>query len=109
MSKSRAYLEKKLDELTEELKKVNTSFPSNERLDGWIPRDVIEEEKVVLAAKYEFGEGKEIVDFLGFEPVGVWKEVYDPMVLRKKIMDEIEEVSAKLYGPTVCVLNDEEN
>jgi len=39
------------DELEEELKKVNTSFPPVEKLDGWIPIDVLVEKGVVLARK----------------------------------------------------------
>jgi seryl-tRNA synthetase len=97
MSKSRAELEKKLDELTEELKKVNKSFPSIERRDSWIIKDIDEERLVVLASKKDKGK----IVFQTFEPVGVWKEVYDLLVLRKKILHEIGKIDVKLHGPVV--------
>lgn len=81
----------------EELKSINKSFPSVERLDGWVPRDVDEERKVVLAAKKD---GKKIV-FQIFKPAGVWKEVYDLMVSRKKIIHEMDKMETRLHGPAI--------
>jgi hypothetical protein len=98
MSKSRANLEKKLGELIEDLKKVNGSFPSIEKLDGWIPREVLIKKGVIRAAESEKGKimkyklkienGKPILK--EFKPEGVWKEIYDLLVQRRKILREME-------------------
>ncbi len=90
--------EEELDRLWEELKRVNRSFPSVERLDGWAPRDVDKERRVVLASKKD-SIGR--IAFQVFKPVGVWKEVYDLMVLRKKIFHEIGKIERKLHGPAI--------
>lgn len=93
-----AELEERWNKLHEELKKVNISFPSLESLGGWRPRNVSEKRGgVVLAAKKEDG----VIKFKVFKPVGVWKEVYDLLVLRNKIEHEMGKIARKLDGPAV--------
>ena len=51
IGKSKIELEEKLDKLMKDLERVNASFPSLERLDGWVPKETNKEDKIVMAEK----------------------------------------------------------
>lgn len=107
---------KSLEELEEELKKVNTSLPPVKKLNGWVPVQIVEEKDVVLARKRILNRKtmEEVIAVKAFKPEGVWKEVCDLMVLRKKIIHEMGKIEGKLHGPAVFTSkefaeNDEES
>jgi len=83
------------NELEDDLKKVNMSFPPVEKLDGWIPIDVLEDRGMVLARKRK----GEKIGLKAFKPEGIWKEVYDKMLRRKLILDAMEEIAEQEDGP----------
>jgi len=92
-------VKKTWNELLEELKRINDALPGVEELDGWIPRDVDEEEGSVIAVK----EVNEKIGVNFFKPVGVWKEVYDLLVQQKRIWLELNKIAREEDGPAVFI------
>jgi len=94
---NREKLEERWDELEAELHKINLSFPPKDKLDGWIIKDADEKWGEVLAEKKIDGK----IALKGFEPVGVWKDVYDLLLRRNKILHELDKIAEKLDGPAI--------
>jgi len=89
------------DELEEELKKVNTSFPPVEKLDGWIPIEVDEDKGEVVARKKILNREtmKKVIAIAVLKADGIWKEVYDKMLRRELILDAMDDLAEREEGP----------
>jgi len=90
-------MEERWDELMIELERVNKSFPSKEHLDGWAPKWADEKRKEAVAEK-KINNMRVLKEF---KPVGVWKDVYEILILKEKILVEMNRIAEKLVGPTI--------